>query len=157
LRDELERQRQGLPGLTGEAGDAARRALERAEGAMDGAEQALRDGDLAEAIDRQAEAMNALREGLRNLGEALAQNQTEEPGQGTQEGQTTSRVEPARRDPLGRQMGNTGQYGSEDNMLQGQDVYRRAEELLGEIRRRSAEQERPQLELDYLRRLLERF
>ncbi len=157
LRNELERQRQGLPALSGDAGEAARRALERAEGAMDGAEKALRDGDLAEAIDRQAEAMNALREGLRNLGEALAQNRTDQPGQGTQEGSATSRVQPAQRDPLGRQMGNTGKFGSDENMLQGQDVYRRAQELLGEIRRRSAEQNRPEVERNYLKRLLDRF
>ncbi len=157
LRNELERQRQGLPALGGEAGDAARQALERAEGAMDGAEQALRDGDLAEAIDRQAEAMNALREGLRNLGEALAQNRTDEPGQGTEQGSASSQVQPAQRDPLGRQMGNTGQFGSDESMLQGQDVYRRAQELLGELRRRSAEQNRPEVERNYLKRLLDRF
>ena len=123
---------------------------------MDGAEEALRQGDMAEAIDRQAEAMNALRDGMRNLGEALAQNE-QEPGQGQQQGAAEGRVEPTRRDPLGRQLGNTGQFGSDENMLQGGDVYRRAEELLDEIRRRSAEQERPTEELDYLKRLLERF
>ena len=37
------------------------------------------------------------------------------------------------------------------------DVYRRARELLDEIRRRSGDTERPTEELDYLRRLLERF
>ena len=37
------------------------------------------------------------------------------------------------------------------------NVYRRARELLDEIRRRSGEQQRPTEELDYLRRLLERF
>ena len=42
-------------------------------------------------------------------------------------------------------------------MLNGQDVNRRAEELLNEIRRRSAEQERPEVERDYLRRLLDQF
>lgn len=157
LRGELERQRGNLPGLTGEEAEAARRALERAEGAMEGAEDALRDGRMAEAIDRQAEAMDALREGVRNLGQALAQNNNE-PGQGEADGaQSEGRVEPARRDPLGRQLGNNGQFGSEENMLQGEDIYRRAEELLDEIRRRAAEQERPTPELDYLKRLLERF
>ena len=34
---------------------------------------------------------------------------------------------------------------------------RRAEELLAEIRRRAAEQERPKIELDYLKRLLDQF
>jgi len=143
--------------LDGEAGEAAGQALERAEGAMDGAEQALREGDLAEAIDRQAEAMDALRGGMRALNEALAQNQSREPGQGAEAGDAIGRAEPTRRDPLGRELGNTGQFGTDDSLLQGQDVYRRAEELLGEIRRRSAEQTRPEVERNYLRRLLDQF
>ncbi len=157
LRDELERQRRGLPALDGEAGEAAGQALERAEGAMDGAEQALRDGNFAEAIDQQAEAMDALRGGMRALNQALAQNESAEPGQGTESGDAVGRVEPTRRDPLGRELGNTGQFGTDDSLLQGEDIYRRAEELLDEIRRRSAEQERPEVERDYLRRLLDQF
>ncbi|MCC5974928.1 MAG: TIGR02302 family protein [Rubellimicrobium sp.] len=157
LRDELERQRQNLPGLSGEAADAARSALERAEGAMDGAEEALRGGRLAEAIDRQAEAMDALRDGLRNLGEAVARNR-DDMDEGEQgEGFAQGRAEPGQRDPLGRQLGQSGDLGTDRSMLQGENVYRRAEEILGEIRRRAAEQERPEVELDYLRRLLERF
>ena len=66
-------------------------------------------------------------------------------------------MEPTRRDPLGRELGNTGQFGTDEGLLQGEDVYRRAEKLLGEIRRRSAEQDRPEVERDYLRRLLDQF
>jgi len=44
-----------------------------------------------------------------------------------------------------------------EGLLQGEDVYRRAEEILDEIRRRSAEQNRPEFERDYLRRLLDQF
>lgn len=157
LRQELERQQQGLPGLTGEEAEAARRALDRAEGAMEEAEDALEGGRLAEAIDRQAEAMDALREGIRNLGQALAQNDSEETEDGGGEQQAQNEAQPSRRDPLGRQLGMSGQYGTDENMLQGEDIYRRAEELLDEIRRRAGEQDRPLLELDYLRRLLERF
>ncbi|MDG1406941.1 MAG: DUF4175 domain-containing protein [Octadecabacter sp.] len=158
LRDGLNQLRNGLPGLSGDAADNAEQSLERAEGAMDGAEDALRDGDLAEAIDQQAEAMDALRDGLRNLGQALAENQMDElaEGQGTQTGNAEGRPEPERRDPLGRQIGNSGQFGTEESMLQ-DEINRRAEELLQELRNRSADQERPQLELDYLRRLLDRF
>jgi uncharacterized protein (TIGR02302 family) len=159
LRGELERQRGNLPGLTGDQAEAARRALEQAEGAMDQAEEALRDGRMAEAIDQQSEAMDALREGLRNLGEALAQNDAE-PGQGEQAdgSNAQARTEPTRRDPLGRETGNnSGRYGTDENMLQGADIYRRAEELLDDIRKRAAEQDRPTLELDYLKRLLEQF
>ena len=157
LRDELGRQRGNLPNLDGEAGEIARESLDRAEDAMDGAEDALRGGDLAEAIDRQAEAMDALRNGMRSLSEALAQNENQEPGQGSEQGEATGRPTPGQRDPLGRELGNTGQFGTDENILQGQDVYRRAEEILDEIRRRSAQQDRPEVERDYLERLLDRF
>jgi len=158
LRNGLNQLRNGLPGLSGDAADNAEQSLERAEGAMDGAEDALREGDLAGAIDQQAEALDALRDGLRNLGEALAENQLEdlEEGQGTQSGNAEGRPEPERRDPLGRQLGNNGQFGTEESMLQ-DEINRRAEELLQELRERSADQARPQIELDYLRRLLDRF
>src|SRR5690606_4238528 len=116
-------------------------------------------GDLAGAIDNQAQALQALREGLRNLGEALAQNgrdpaDPQEQAEGSDSAQNGGRVEPARRDPLGRQLGQSGQYGTDQQMLGGEDVYRRAEELLRELRRRAGERGRDDAELDYLRRLL---
>lgn len=152
LRDELERQRQGLPGLGGEAGEAARRALEDAERSMEDAEEALRGDDLAGAIDNQADAMESLREGMRNMGEAMAEQQTP-GGQGAGEGAPGQ----AQADPLGRESGQGGRMGTQSELLQGEDVYRRARDLLDEIRRRSGEGDRPDLELDYLERLLDRF
>jgi uncharacterized protein (TIGR02302 family) len=160
LRDELSRQRNNLPGAGSKEGDAARDALDRAGEAMDGAEQALRNNDLAEAIDQQSEAMDALREGMQSLGEAMAQNdqqQDQQQGQGQEQGDFTASQSQQNRDPLGRQAGNEGQIGSAEDLLQGDDVYRRAGELLDEIRRRSSEQDRPEVERDYLRRLLDRF
>jgi uncharacterized protein (TIGR02302 family) len=154
LRQELNRQTQNLPGAGTEAGDAARDALNRAEGAMEGAEEALRENDLAGAIDNQSEAMEALREGMRNLGEAMAEAQQQ--GQG-QQGMAEGADPGQQRDPLGRNVGTNGQIGSNENLLQGEDVYRRARELLDEIRRRSGEGERPEEELEYLERLLDRF
>lgn len=153
LRRELERQRGSLPGQGTEQGDAAREALRRADRAMEGAEDALRNNDIPEAIDRQADAMEALREGLRNLGEALAQEQRNQGQQGQAEGNQNAQ----QRDPLGRNPGANGQLGTDEDLLQGDDVYRRARDLLDEIRRRSGEGERPQIELEYLKRLLERF
>ncbi|MFU8777552.1 MAG: TIGR02302 family protein, partial [Roseovarius sp.] len=152
LRRELERQRQGLPQLGGEAGEAARDALEQAGRAMQGAEEALRGDDLAGAIDNQAAAMEALREGMRNMGEAMAERQ-DSGGQGDSEGPPGQ----AQADPLGRQAGQGRQAGTQDSLLQGDDVYRRARELLEEIRKRAGEGARPDVELDYLKRLLERF
>ncbi|TCM84631.1 TIGR02302 family protein [Rhodovulum steppense] len=155
LQRELDRQREGLPGLGGSPeGEAAREALDRAGRAMGEAEDALRGDDLAGALDSQAEAMEALREGMRNLGEALAQNQ--QPGQ-QGEGMGQAQAGGDRRDPLGRDQSTMGRVGTEQEMLRGEDVQGRARELLDEIRRRSGEQERPEIELDYLRRLLDRF
>ncbi len=151
LREELRRQEQNLPGAGTAEGDAARESLGRAGRAMEDAEEALRNDDLAEAIDNQSEAMEALREGMRSLGEAMAQEQA--PGQGTQEGD----MQANNRDPLGRNQGSAGSISTEENLLQGEDVYRRARELLDEIRRRTGETDRPQIELEYLKRLLERF
>ncbi|PSL20198.1 TIGR02302 family protein [Shimia abyssi] len=152
LRDELNRQMGQLPGQGSPEGDAAREALGRADEAMEGAEEALRGDDLAEAIDRQAEAMEALRDGMRNLGEAMAQQQQQQQGQqGTAENQGDAQ------DPLGRSAGNRGPAGTEEGLLQGEDVYRQARRLLDEIRRRAGETERPEVERNYLERLLERF
>lgn len=154
LRNELNRQTGNLPGAGTPEGDAAREALGRAGEAMDDAEEALRQDDLAGALDNQAEAIEALRDGMRNLGEALAQQQQ----QNGQQGDAMGNRQAARpTDPLGREAGANGQIGTDEQLLQGDDVYRRARELLDEIRRRSGDQSRPDEELNYLKRLLERF
>jgi uncharacterized protein (TIGR02302 family) len=147
----------GLPGEGTEAGEAGRQALQDAERAMREAERALREGDLSGALDRQADAMEAMREGMRNFGEAMAQEQ--QPGQGAPgQGEAFGNADPnGQQDPLGRNTGEMGRIGSDRNMLQGEDVYRRAQDLLDEIRRRTGEQTRPDSELDYLRRLLDNF
>ncbi|TRD22172.1 DUF4175 domain-containing protein [Palleronia caenipelagi] len=153
LRNELNRQRGNLPGAGTEEGEAARRALDEAEQAMRDAEGALEQGDTSGALDRQADAMEALRDGLRNLGEALAQEQQGGQGQSQAQGENAGEG----RDPLGRESGQNGQFGSDQNMMGDEAVRRRAEELLDEIRRRTGEQDRPEDERDYLRRLLDRF
>ena len=154
LRDELRRQQGQLPGAGTPEGDAAREALDRAGRAMEDAEESLRQDDLAGALDNQSEAMEALREGMRELGEQMAQQQGQPGQQGEAMGQAN---EMGRRDPLGRETGQNGRIGTDQQLLQGEDVYRRAEELLDEIRRRSGDQTRPEDERDYLRRLLDRF
>jgi uncharacterized protein (TIGR02302 family) len=155
LRQELERQRRNLPGAGTEGGDAARRSLEEAENAMRGAEEALREDDLAEAIDRQAEAMEALRDGMRELGEAMAENnQNQQNGQGQARGQFGGEES---QDPLGRDRNGGAQTGDDRGSIPEGDVYRRALELVDEIRRKSGEAERSELERGYFERLLDRF
>ncbi len=79
-------------------------------------------------------------------------------------GETVSNSGPARQmapanaaRSLGRAQGDGSQVGTDREMLQGEDVYRRAQNLLDEIRRRSADRLRPEEELDYLKRLLDQF
>ncbi len=157
LRDRLNQMRNGqLPGEGTEPGEEGQRQLDRAGRAMEEAEEALRDGDLSGALDRQAEAMEAMRDGIRQFGEAMAQEQRQ-PGD-NQQGRADGTADPnSQIDPLGREPGQSARIGSDRNMLQGEDVYRRAQDLLEEIRRRSGEQARPEGERDYLRRLLDLF
>jgi uncharacterized protein (TIGR02302 family) len=157
LRDRLGQLNGGnLPGAGTEQGEAGRRALDEAGRAMEEAEEALRNGDLPGALDRQADAMRAMREGMRDLGEAMAQEQRENDG--SQQGEAVGRADPnSARDPLGREPGDGARIGSDRNLLQGDDVYRRAQDLLDEIRRRQGDQARPESERDYLKRLLDLF
>ena len=155
LRDELGRQQGALPDAQGQDADAARRSLEDAGKAMKEAEDALRDGNTPGAIDRQAEAIEKLRDGMRSLNKALSQDDNRMSGaDGQAEGDPKSEMP---RDPLGRTEGLSGQSGTEKGMLPGKDVYGRARDLLDEIRRRSSDQTRPAEELDYLRRLLGQY
>ncbi len=160
LENQLRRQRDNLPGAGTEEGRAAREALDRAGRAMDDAADALEQGDNAGALDRQADAMEEMREGMRNLEDALrreaqdGQDQQQAGGQGEQRGGPDGRD---RRDPLGREAGDRGALGSDSPLADGDDVYRRAEELMEELRRRSGETERPELEREYVERLLDLF
>ncbi|MGY6410780.1 MAG: TIGR02302 family protein [Alkalilacustris sp.] len=156
LRDTLrELDAMDLPGDGRPGGEAARDALDDAARAMEEAERALRDGDGAGALDRQAEAIDALRDGMRSLAEEMAR----EEGGGSESDMANLGEDGmgGQRDPLGRDSGQGGRFGTEAEMLPGEDAERRARELLDEIRRRSGEQDRPEDEREYLRRLLERF
>lgn len=156
LLRQLQEQAGRLPGTGTEAGDEALDQLDGAGRAMDEAAEALERGSIAEALDLQSEAMEALREGMTQLSEALAQEQGAEAGQGQAEG-NMAESRPLQ-DPLGRQAGNNGALGSDEEGLGGgEDTRQRARELLDLLRDRAAEQERPEIERDYLRRLLDQF
>ena len=117
------------------------------------AERALNEGDFSSALDRQAEAMETLHEGLRNLSRSLTQK-----GNGpTEEGGTSTLQELSQQDPLGRSSGNGLSRSDQDSDLSAQGMARRARELVEEIRRRSGERQRPEEERNYLRKLLEKF
>lgn len=87
---------------------------------------------------------------MRSLGEALAQR---DDGQRNGQGQPSSTAQGDRLDPLGRSNGSLDDGGKvgEGN------AYRRAWDLLEDIRRRAGERERTERERSYLQRLLDRF
>lgn len=156
LRQLLDELRQGLPGPGSEAGEAAREALREAERNMGEARDSLDAEDFGGALDRQADAMENLRQGMRGLAEDLqrqARAQGRQPGEGVEGGEAGDDS----RDPLGRPLGANGSIFTNDDLLPGADALRRAREILEEIRRRAGEQGRPEAERDYLKRLLERF
>lgn len=151
LRDRLENERSDIEGQFGDEGEDAQRSLEQAERAMRRAEEALENGDLDGAVDQQAQAMDALRQGIRDINEAqrsesadaAEENGDQQNGQG--------------RDPLGRPQGGDGSSGTAEARRDGQDPEAQAAELLEEIRRRAGERERSENERDYLKRLLDLF
>ena len=157
LRDRLDGMQQGaLPGDGTEKGEAGRESLNRAEEAMRRAEQALKDGDLSGAMDEQAEAMEAMREGQRNFAGALADKAGDEDRRDQRQAERSEQDGAGQVDPLGRQTQNGARIGSDHNLMPDTPDHR-AQELLEELRRRSGEAERPRAELDYLRRLLDQF
>ncbi len=156
LQDQLNAQRRNLPGAGDPAGQAAREALDEAGRAMGQAAEALDEGDIPEALNQQADAMEAMREGLRQFDEAMANQQAQQEGQ--QGGNPGDSESASTQDPLGRSQTGRGGANQTDNPLGDTDeTYRRAEELMQELRKRSGETDRPELERDYLKRLLDQF
>jgi uncharacterized protein (TIGR02302 family) len=143
-------QQPGQPG--NEMGD-----LGRAGDAMGDAQGQLGDGDADSAVDSQGRALEALRRGAQGLAQQMQQMMGQGPGPGS-----PGRMGPARRadqntDPLGRPLRGRD-YGDDTTVkVPGEIDVQRARRILEELRRRFGESFRPQLELDYIERLLKDF
>ena len=126
---------------------------------MNDAVRALRQGQPGDAIGPQTDALDQLQQAAREfarqmqqrLGTALGQGDTreDEPGFGERRN--------GERDPLGRPLTNGGAYDQDDVKIPDNNTMQRARDILEELRRRAGERDRPQLELDYIDRLLQRF
>ena len=126
----------------GKSADAkpAPKALSQALADMRRAERALADQEFSSAGAAMERAIGRLREAAGELAE--------------REQQRAEGGAPGARDPLGRPLGDVRGDGVEIPEISDQQ---QARELLIELRRRLANGERTQEEIDYLERLLERF
>jgi hypothetical protein len=138
-------------GAADESLDRAEEEMRRAGRAMELAEGALEDEDGAGALLRQGQALDALREGLEALAEGA--QSAERAARGMEDDNT----ERAERDPFGRSAAGSGFDVGNSVRVPDEMERRKAREILDELRRRMGEASRPEDELDYLRRLLERF
>jgi uncharacterized protein (TIGR02302 family) len=135
----------GMPqnGKLGQAGEAMGRAGEALGGRNPGA-----------AVGEQGTALDQLRQGAQSLSQQLA-NRGQGMGQGNGVRNGSSGL--PNEDPLGRAQRNTGpDLGSSVKVPDEIDT-QRAREILDAIRRRLGEGGRPEIERDYLERLLDRL
>ena len=129
----------------GDAGDA-----------MGEAEGSLGQGDAEGAVDSQGRALEAMRKGAQGLAQQMQQNGM---GMGPgQPGRTGRGRAEQNTDPLGRPMRNGREYDDGVTVkVPGEIDAQRARRILEELRKRFGESARPQLELDYIERLLKDF
>lgn len=122
-------------------------AIAQAGEAMQAAKDALEAGDLEGAGAQQQAVIDALRDAAQALAQQAAQGRGE--GEGSEQAQGQG-------NPLG-QNNNGENDGLSEADIDQRDNATRSRELMEELRRRAAEQEREQSERDYLERLLKRF
>ena len=141
LAQQLGQAQQSLP-------EGGSESLAQAGEAMRAAADALGAGDAAAALEAQDEALAELRAGAEQLAQELLERMQDaqgEAGQGEEQ-----------RDPLGRP--SEGAFADGSGVEIPDEMARaRARSILEELRRRAAEAGRPQDELDYIERLLDRF
>ena len=147
LQQELEALTKGLEGMGIQPGEGFGEAGE----AMGEAEGALGQGQGERATGEQGRALEALRRGAQDMMQQMQQAQQGDQG-GGQEG---GRQQNADRDPLGRPRATTGpDFGDSVEVPDEIDV-QRARQILEAIRKRLGNALSPELERNYLERLLE--
>jgi len=149
-------QGQGQQGQGGDQGDGED-GLDQADSAMGDATGRLGDGNADGAVDSQGRALDALRKGAQSLAEAMQQGDGDQPGDGP--GNPRGRQQGAANstDPLGRPMRHNEFTDDYTVKIPGEIDVQRVRRILEELRRRLADPARPQIELDYIERLLKDY
>jgi uncharacterized protein (TIGR02302 family) len=155
-----EKAEQGQQGEQGEQADQGdgEDGLNDADSAMGDAGDKLGEGNADGAADSQGKALEALRKGAQNLAEAMQQGDGDgqgDDGPGNRAGRQQSGGN--RSDPLGRPLRGR-EFGDDMTVkIPGEIDVQRVRRILEELRRRLADPQRPQIELDYIERLLKDF
>ncbi len=137
----------------GEQGMQIPRALGQAELQMRGARDALGQGQPADAVPSQSQALDLMQQG----GQAMLEQMQRQAGNG--QGPGNNRMMDGRRgrDPLGRAQFNDGGFDPNGTQVPEEADLGRARRILEELYKRSGERDRSPAELEYYRRLLDRF
>ena len=146
---------QGQQGQQGEQGDGED-GLGEADSAMGDASGRLGEGNADGAVDSQGRALEALRKGAQSLAEAMqGEGEGQADGPGTRAGRQQSGGNQS--DPLGRPL-HGREFGDDLTVkIPGEIDVQRVRRILEELRRRLADPQRPQIELDYIERLLKDY
>jgi len=136
----------------GDGGDG----LDEADTAMGDAGSQLGDNNADGAVESQGRALDALRKGQQSLSDAMQQADGEQQGDGP--GSRAGRQpNGAQTDPLGRPLHADRNVDDYSQKVPGEIDVQRARRILEELRRRLGDPARPQIELDYIERLLKDF
>jgi len=147
---------QGQQGQDADQGDGED-GLGEADSAMGDASGKLGEGNAEGAVDSQGKALDALRKGAQSLAEAMQQGDGE--GQADGPGNRVGRQQSGgnQSDPLGRPL-HGREFGDDLTVkIPGEIDVQRVRRILEELRRRLADPARPQIELDYIERLLKDY
>ena len=158
-------QQQGQQGQKGQQGQQGQQQgdemgeLGDAGEAMGEAEGQLGEGDADNAVDSQGRALEAMRKGAQGLAQQMQQQGQGQMGQGPngQPGPNGRQRANSNTDPLGRPLRGRGYDNDPSVKVPGEIDAQRARRILEELRKRYGESSRPQLELDYIERLLKGF
>ncbi|MDQ0420536.1 uncharacterized protein (TIGR02302 family) [Peteryoungia aggregata LMG 23059] len=149
LGQQLGELQEGLKGLGMQPGEG----FGEAQREMEGAGEALGQGQGGPAVEGQGRAMEALRQGARDMMNQMMQAQQGQGGQGPQMGQGQGNQDD--RDPLGRPRATSGPDFGEQVKVPDEIDVQRAREILEAIREKLGENASPEIERRYLERLLD--
>ncbi|MEZ2146975.1 DUF4175 family protein [Bradyrhizobium sp. DN5] len=154
---------QGEQGQSGQNGDQDGdqgdddSSLDDADGAMGDAGSKLGEGNADGAVDSQGKALEALRKGAQKMAEAMQQGDGDGQGDGPSNRAGRQQSGGNQTDPLGRPLHGRDLSDDYTVKIPGEIDAQRVRRILEELRRRLGDTSRPQIELDYLERLLKDF